>query len=109
MPQQAATSIEPANAGPPEPSHRDSAVLSTVPSRDSQVTPASDIQRATAVTEGQKKPRTSSKPIKTMPLRYETCDPKDLGVLIADMLMELIRLNDKIPLKDGKLTRFHSR
>lgn len=44
-----------------------------------------------------------------MPIKYETCNPKDLGVLIANMLMELIRLNDQIPLRDGRLTRFHSR
>lgn len=44
-----------------------------------------------------------------MPLKYETCEPKDLGVLISNMLMELIRLNDQIPLRDGRLTRFHSR
>jgi hypothetical protein len=44
-----------------------------------------------------------------MPRQYETCNPKDLGVLIANMLMELIRLNDQIPLRDGRLTRFHSR
>lgn len=47
--------------------------------------------------------------VKIMPRAYETCDPKDLGVLIANMLMELIRLNDQIPLRDGRLTRFHSR
>ncbi|KAF2755641.1 cyclin-domain-containing protein [Pseudovirgaria hyperparasitica] len=44
-----------------------------------------------------------------MPLSYERCDVKDLGVLISDMLLELVRLNDLIPLKDGQLTRFHSR
>jgi hypothetical protein len=44
-----------------------------------------------------------------MPLKYETCDVKDLGVLISDMLMELVRLNDGFPLRDGTLTRFHSR
>jgi hypothetical protein len=44
-----------------------------------------------------------------MPLLYQNCNPKDLGVLISSMLMELIRLNDQIPLRDGKLTRFHSR
>lgn len=46
---------------------------------------------------------------KVMPVRYETCDVKDLGVLISDMLMELVRLNDALPLQDGQLTRFHSR
>jgi hypothetical protein len=44
-----------------------------------------------------------------MPLKYETCDVKDLGVLVSDMLMELVRLNDGHPLHDGQLTRFHSR
>lgn len=44
-----------------------------------------------------------------MPRAYETCSAKELGLLISNMLMELIRLNDQIPLRDGKLTRFHSR
>jgi hypothetical protein len=44
-----------------------------------------------------------------MPNLYQNCNPKELGVLISSMLMELIRLNDQIPLRDGKLTRFHSR
>ena len=47
--------------------------------------------------------------VKVMPSKYETCNPKDLGVLISHMLMELIRINDQIPLRDGRLTRFHSR
>jgi hypothetical protein len=47
--------------------------------------------------------------LKVMPLKYETCDVKDLGVLVSDMLMELVRLNDGHPLHDGQLTRFHSR
>ncbi|KAH9878772.1 hypothetical protein IAQ61_002046 [Plenodomus lingam] len=47
--------------------------------------------------------------VKVMPLQYETCDVQDLGVLISDMLMELVRLNDGYPLRDGTLTRFHSR
>ena len=62
-----------------------------------------------------KKPRTQpdSAPkmdpnVKIMPLKYETCNVKDLGFLISNMLMELIRLNDKLPL-NGRLTRFHSR
>jgi len=46
---------------------------------------------------------------KVMPTKYETCDVKDLVLLISNMLMELIRFNDRIPLKDGRLTRFHSR
>lgn len=56
-----------------------------------------------------KRPRPQSGTLKAMPLKYETCDVKDLGVLISDMLMELVRLNDAMPLRDGQLTRFHSR
>lgn len=47
--------------------------------------------------------------VKLMPMQYEHCNPKDLAVLISFMLMELIRYNDTIPLRDGHLTRFHSR
>lgn len=47
--------------------------------------------------------------VKLMPMQYEHCDPKDLAVLISSMLMELIRYNDTIPLREGHLTRFHSR
>ncbi|KAK3066966.1 Pho80p cyclin, partial [Teratosphaeriaceae sp. CCFEE 6253] len=56
-----------------------------------------------------KRPRQSPGTVKSMPRAYEFCNPKDLGVLISSMLMELIRLNDQIPLRDGRLTRFHSR
>lgn len=56
-----------------------------------------------------KRARPEPEQIKIMPLKYETCDPKELGYLISNMLMELIRLNDQIPLRDGRLTRFHSR
>ncbi|KAH0541876.1 hypothetical protein FGG08_003681 [Glutinoglossum americanum] len=47
--------------------------------------------------------------IKIMPARYELCDVKDLVTLISNMLMELVQFNDGIPLRDGRLTRFHSR
>ncbi|KAF2688824.1 cyclin-domain-containing protein [Lentithecium fluviatile CBS 122367] len=56
-----------------------------------------------------KRPRSLNQHVKVMPLKYETCDVKDLGILISDMLMELVRLNDEMPLRDGQLTRFHSR
>jgi hypothetical protein len=56
-----------------------------------------------------KRARQQEPNVKVMPLLYETCDVKDLGVLISDMLMELVRLNDGYPLRDGTLTRFHSR
>jgi len=63
----------------------------------------------TNATAAAKRLRTGETTVKIMPRRYETCNPRDLGVLIANMLLELIRLNDNIPLRDGKLTRFHSR
>ena len=44
-----------------------------------------------------------------MPPHYEVCESTDLVNLISSMLMELIRFNDKLPLADGSLTRFHSR
>ncbi|CAK39728.1 uncharacterized protein An07g09630 [Aspergillus niger] len=47
--------------------------------------------------------------VKLLPERYELADPRDIVVLISSMLMELIRFNDKIPLNQGRLTRFHSR
>lgn len=56
-----------------------------------------------------KRSRADGQGIKYMPKEYKYCDVKDLGLLIADMLLELIRLNDRIPLQDGILTRFHSR
>jgi hypothetical protein len=56
-----------------------------------------------------KKARPDAPPVRLMPLQYENCNTRDLVVLIASMLMELIRYNDAIPLRDGQLTRFHSR
>lgn len=47
--------------------------------------------------------------MKYLPANYEFVDPNDLVILISSMLMELIRFNDKIPLNQGRLTRFHSR
>ncbi|KAM3423177.1 hypothetical protein BST61_g628 [Cercospora zeina] len=47
--------------------------------------------------------------LKVMPIKYEKANTQELGILVANMLMELIRINDQIPLRDGRLTRFHSR
>lgn len=56
-----------------------------------------------------KRARPHDPAVKVMPLKYETCNVKDLGMLISEMLMDLVRLNDQVPLVDGQLTRFHSR
>ena len=82
-----------------------------------------DIQERISVSEGlnnstashettdgaSKRLRPKTPPVKRMPILYETCDPRDLVILISAMLMELIRYNDPIPLRNGHLTRFHSR
>ena len=56
-----------------------------------------------------KRQRQATPAVKLMPMQYENSNPRDLVVLISSMLMELIRYNDAIPLRDGHLTRFHSR
>ncbi|KAJ5092733.1 hypothetical protein N7456_008594 [Penicillium angulare] len=56
-----------------------------------------------------KRLRPAAPDVKILPAQYELADPSDLVVLISSMLMELIRFNDKIPLHQGRLTRFHSR
>lgn len=55
------------------------------------------------------KQRALGRVIKVLPVDYTKCDTKHLSVLISDLLMDLIRHNDEIPLRDGQLTRFHSR
>lgn len=56
-----------------------------------------------------KKVRADTPPRKVVPSLYEECDVRDLVILISSMLLELISYNDAIPLRDGHLTRFHSR
>jgi hypothetical protein len=46
---------------------------------------------------------------KVMPTDYMKCEVRDLGIVIADMLMELIRINDPLPVRNDQLTRYHSR
>nr|OQO14583.1 hypothetical protein B0A51_18257 [Rachicladosporium sp. CCFEE 5018] len=107
--QQPAPPIEPPpepplRADPQPPVNRDAEPPST-----SSPVPSPREVRTTAPTTPSKRPRPSTEPPKIMPRAYETCSPKDLGVLISSMLLELIRLNDQIPLHNNRLTRFHSR
>lgn len=44
-----------------------------------------------------------------MPLQYETCNPRDLVIVISSVLKELIRIKDAILLRNSHLTRFSSR
>ncbi|KAI9840783.1 MAG: hypothetical protein M1837_001313 [Sclerophora amabilis] len=74
---------------------------------DNEQNPATQPRRPSG--SSPKRPRHPRPAVIVMPAKYELCDVKDLVVLISDMLMELVRFNDDIPLKDGRLTRFHSR
>lgn len=80
-------------------------LTTSIPSR----TPSSAITAGPDDEQSAKRLRPGKPAVKLMPAQYEHCEPKDLVVLITSMLMELIRYNDAIPLRDGHLTRFHSR
>lgn len=54
-------------------------------------------------------PAASKPEIKALPASYEFTEIPILVTLISDMVMELIHINDKIPLQQNQLTRFHSR
>lgn len=56
-----------------------------------------------------KKQRALGREVKILPTDYTKCDTAHLSILISDLLVDLIRHNDEIPLRDGQLTRFHSR
>ncbi|KAL9125146.1 MAG: hypothetical protein Q9217_005603 [Psora testacea] len=85
-----------------------SAALQSVKASSSTL-PKSSSSSSQSQESSPKRSRTAKPAIKKMPAKYETCDTKDLVVLISNMLLELIRHNDDIPLQDGRLTRFHSR
>lgn len=72
-------------------------------------TPPGESEVQDAEASQSKRLRPSEPEVKVLPAQYELADPKDLVVLVSSMLMELIRFNDKIPLHQGRLTRFHSR
>lgn len=46
---------------------------------------------------------------KGIPPLFWQCEIADLVILVADMIMQLIEHNDKLPLTPSGLTRFHSR
>jgi hypothetical protein len=101
-----ATSEPPA---PPEPALRVEPTPANAQQQPQQRIVPADAAREEVPASPAKRPRPQEASVRVMPLKYETCDVKDLGVLISDMLMELVRLNDGYPLRDGQLTRFHSR
>lgn len=56
-----------------------------------------------------KRHRAADGDVKIMPREYARCNERELAVMISELIMDLIRVNDDIPLEDGQLTRFHSR
>lgn len=95
-----------------DPSHQQPASSSQPTATSSSITLAKTSSSAASSSShgsSSKRSRQAKPAVKEMPEQYETCDVKDLVVLISNMLMELVRFNDAIPLKDGRLTRFHSR
>ncbi|KAF4763877.1 hypothetical protein N7455_010163 [Penicillium solitum] len=108
----AATSTNPPTSSPapsmPAPTSGSNKRNSQRDHHSSDATPAEydgeDLERSQS-----KRLRPSKPDVKMLPTQYELADPRDMVVLISSMLMELIRFNDKIPLHQGRLTRFHSR
>jgi hypothetical protein len=47
--------------------------------------------------------------VKVLPADYTLCPIEDLVVLIADMLSEVIQINDQHIVRNDDRTRFHSR
>ena len=94
-------SKRPATAAPPPPPDSQTATASS--------TTIAQTSSSSSLGSSPKRARGAKPAVKYMPAQYETCDVKDLVLLISNMLLELIRFNDEIPLKDGRLTRFHSR
>ena len=91
----------------PNPAKTDAVAIAPPSSQDvvqQPVTPSNPPRPATP-----KRSRSDGLPKKPMPVQYETCDARDLGIVIADMLTEMIQINDAIPLQERSLTRFHSR
>lgn len=72
--------------------------------RDEEVSAVSSI-----VTSSPKRTKPAQLPVKTLPARYEFCEVEDMVIIISNMISELIQTNDRLPLRDGVLTRFHSR
>lgn len=103
--------LEPAATAPPDTRGRPARTVSqTHPKRqaeDSTARPGTGSGESDDSPTKKKRPEAAA--VRTVPKDYEFCDTRDLVILISSMLMELIRYNDAIPLKDGHLTRFHSR
>ena len=93
--------VAPPSSGPSKRSGQDESIVSAA---STGAPNNSDIEVSQA-----KRLRSSGPGVKLLPKQYELANTSDIVFLISSMLMELIQLNDKIPLHQGRLTRFHSR
>ncbi|RJE23893.1 hypothetical protein PHISCL_03757 [Aspergillus sclerotialis] len=93
--------VAPNSSGPSKRSGQDESIANAAPTG---VPNNSDMEVSQP-----KRLRSSGPGVKLLPERYELANTSDIVFLISSMLMELIQLNDKIPLHQGRLTRFHSR
>ena len=99
-----------ATSTPQEPSLRQDPTPHTPTETSSESGAVSSVSETTSLLDSPTKRIRGDKPVKIMPLDYMKCDVRDLGIVIADMLLELIRINDPLPHLENKyLTRYHSR
>ncbi|KAL8794053.1 MAG: hypothetical protein Q9195_003353 [Heterodermia aff. obscurata] len=102
-----------AAALPPSPSRPTTSSTTAPQPRPTTTSPSSSSSSTTTTTttstSAAKRPRHPTSQPKLLPADYSACDTTSLCTIISNMLLELIRLNDDIPLRDGGLTRFHSR
>ena len=98
-------------AGPPT-SSSSSASSSSPSTSKASVRSATGLTRSSgdvSLCSPTKRQRTLRRPPRILPADYSNCPAQDLATIISSMLVELVRINDKIPLKSNNLTRFHSR
>ena len=113
--QQSETAQSPASTdlpreSPPQPVlRRDPEPHSPPASSVSATTASGDAPSPSAELGSLSKKARGEMPVKVMPLDYMKCDVRDLGIVISDMLLELVRINDPLPFKNENLTRYHSR
>ncbi|CAZ80228.1 unnamed protein product [Tuber melanosporum] len=79
------------------------------PASKAPTTPSTSTERHSKSSSPPKRARHSDPLVNYLPSLYQHCPTQDLVYLISDMLLELVGLNDKIPLSGAGLTRFHSR
>jgi hypothetical protein len=91
---------------PPEPALRQDPAPHTSPGRADE---DEEAVQAAALAESPAKRSKTQPSVKVMPRNYMEGDVRDLGYIIAHMLMELNRINDPLPFDPDRLTRFHSR